>query len=133
MESIKKTGARRYYKYYRVDKNDTGVTEIPVNDFKPIRAKPCGALTLDPDSLLFSDIGQAMEKAKDGAQAYIAQLIERGAEGLPELLRYRMDHYEDLNINLVDANIQKEESEMLTDTNFAYKPYKISPDYDDQQ
>lgn len=133
MESIKQGGMRRYYKYYRVNINDTAVTEIPVNDFKPVNAKPSGTLTLDRDSLLFSDIGQAMEKAKDGAQAYIAQLIERGAEGLPELLQYRMDHYEDLNINLVDANIQKEEIEMLTDPSFAYKPYKISPDYNDPQ
>ncbi len=111
-----------------MNKNDTAVTEIPVNDFKPISAKPSGALALDRDSLLFSDIGQAMEKAKDGARAYIAQLIEKGAEGLPELLQYRMDHYEDLNINLVDANIQKEECEMLSETNFEYKPYRINPE-----
>jgi len=130
MESIKKSGSIRhnYYKYYRVNKNDTAVTEISVNDFKPVSAKPAGALTLERDILLFSDIGQAMEKAKDGAQAYIEQLIERGDEGLPELLQYRMDHYEDLNINLVDANIQKEESEMLSETNFEYKPYRINPE-----
>jgi len=138
MEKLKKSGPRHSYKIYRVNKNDTAVTEIPVNDFKPVKSKVAGILTLQPDAeafCLYTDIGQAMEKAKAGAQAYIGQMIERGEEGLPELLQYRMDHYEDLNINLVDANIQKEESEMLIDKNFEYKPYKISPENipDDQK
>ncbi|WP_299463085.1 hypothetical protein [Mucilaginibacter sp.] len=38
-----------------------------------------------------------------------------------------MDHYEALNINLVDANIQKEEIQMLSDQHFVYKPYRIPP------
>jgi hypothetical protein len=138
MEKLKKSSPYAYYKIYRVNKNDTAVTVIAANDFRPCGFRPDGTLRLQPDTLLFSlftDIGQAMEKAKSGAQAYIGRLIERGEEGLPELLQYRMDHYEDLNINLVEANIQKEESEMLTDQNFAYKPYRIhlGPNGDDQR
>jgi hypothetical protein len=129
METINKRGPHRYYKYYRVNKNDTSISEISVNDFKPVVPKAAGKLSLLPGMdtfCLYTDIGQAMEKAKAGAQAYIEQLINRGDDGLPELLQYRMDHYEDLNINLVNANIQKEESEMLSDQNFEYKPYRIA-------
>ncbi len=133
MESIKQGGSIRhiYCKYYRVNKKDTTITEISVNDFKPLKRKPTGMLTLQPGTemfYLYTDIGQTMEKAKAGAQAYIEELISRGEEGRPELLQYRMDHYEDLNINLVETNIEKEESEMLADLNFEYKPYKINPE-----
>jgi hypothetical protein len=128
MEKLTKGAPRHCYKIYRVNKNDTAIREIPANDFKPVTRKPSGRLSLVPGAEMFglySDIGLAMESAKTGARAYIEQLIERGDEGLPELLQYRMDHYEDLNINLVEANIQKEEREMLTGQNFAYKPYRI--------
>jgi hypothetical protein len=138
MEKLRKSDSRNYYKIYRVNKNDTAVREISTNDFKPFSSRPAGTLSLGSGGLLFSlftDIGQAMEKAKAGAQAYIEQLIDRGEEGLPELLQYRMDHYEDLNINLVEANIQKEENEMLNGENFVYKPYRIhlKPNDDDQK
>ena len=136
MEKLTKGVPRHCYKIYRVNKNDTAVTEISANDFRTCNSRPAGALRLEPGALLFSlftDIGQAMEKAKAGARAYIEQLIGRGDEGLAELLQYRMDHYEDLNINLVEANIQKNESEMLSDTHFEYKPYRIhlKPNDDD--
>lgn len=125
MEQIKN---QFYHCYYRVNSNDTNITEISINNFKPHVSKPAGALYLQsgaPLFRLFTDIGQAMEKAKAGARAHIGRLIKRGEEGLPELLQYRMDHYEDLNINLVDANIQKEEIQMLADQHFLYKPYRI--------
>jgi hypothetical protein len=134
MESMRKAIPRPYYKIYRVDKNDTAIAEIPVNDLRPVRFPLPGTLSLQPGADLFSlykDIGQAMEKAKAGAQDYIEGLISRGEEGLPELLQYRMDHYEDLHINLVDANIRKEEEEMQSDLNFEYKPYRIATDSTD--
>ncbi|MES2063613.1 MAG: hypothetical protein V4456_16920 [Bacteroidota bacterium] len=127
MEQIKK---QFYHHYYRVNKNDTDITEVSINSFKPCGLKPSGALRLQSDAslfCLFTDIGQAMEKAKAGARAHIGRLIKRGEEGLPELLQYRMNHYEDLNINLIDANIQKEEIQMLADQHFMYKPYRIPP------
>jgi hypothetical protein len=130
MEKLKKSGPRAYYKIYRVDKSDTAITEISANDFRNCSARPSGTLRLEPGALqfsLFTDIGQAMEKAKSGAQAHIERLTWRGEEGLPELLQYRMDHYEDLNINLVEANIKQEEKEMHTHPDFEYKPYKIDP------
>jgi len=74
---------------------------------------------------LYTDIGQAMEKAKACAQDCIERLIAGGTEKMAALLQYRMDHYEDLHINLVDANIQKMENEMKNKSNFQYKPYKI--------
>ena len=124
---------QRYYcKYYRVDKNDTLVKEVSANDFKPVRRvgqDKATVITLQNDAgeySMYTDLGQAMEKAKAGAQAYIEQLIALGEEGLPKLLQYRMDHYEDLNFNLVDDHIEQEESEMKADINFKYKPYRIN-------
>jgi len=123
-----------YCKYYRVDKNDTLVKEVSVNDFEMVRRAGKNkneGITLQHDAQTYSmytDLGQAMEKAKAGARAHIEELIAEGEEGLPALLQYRMDHYEDLNINLVDANIQKEEREMKTVANFEYKPYRIGYD-----
>jgi hypothetical protein len=123
-----------YCKYYRVDKNDTFVKEVSANDFKPARPTStgtCEGITLQHDAgtySMYTDLMQAMEKAKAGAQAYIEQLIAEGEEGQSKLLQYRMDHYEDLNINLVEANIQKEEEETKTIANFEYKPYRIDND-----
>lgn len=121
-----------YYHYYRVDQHDTAIRQISVNDFRPVRTgRITGPLFLQPGSptyWLFTDIGRAMEKAKAEAQAYIGQLIARGEEGGSELLQYRIDHYEDLNINLVETNVEKQEREMLGHSDFQYKPYKINPD-----
>lgn len=110
MEKLKRGGQRRYYKYYRVNKNDTTITAFSVNDFLPIRPRAACLPVLQTGLDLFflsADIGQAMEKAKVWALADIKALIARGEEGRPELLQYRIDHYEDLNINLIDTHIQK--------------------------
>lgn len=120
---------RKYYKYYQVFKHNTNIIEITVNDLKPVNNRPDGELTLAPEAkeyALFTDIGRAMEKAKAGALAYIEQLIARGEEGKDELLQYRMAHYEDLNVNLLEENIQLEENAMQFDRNFTYRPYKIT-------
>ncbi|UOE49803.1 universal stress protein [Mucilaginibacter sp. SMC90] len=124
-----KTG-HGYYRYFRVDQKDTTVRVISANDLQAWRSKSPGAVTLQPGAekyWLFTDIGRAMEKAKAGARAYIEGLIARGEEGRPELLQYRMDHYEDLNINLIEANIEKVKREMQSHSDFVYKPYKINP------
>lgn len=133
MENIKRSGTRRYYKYYRVNKTNPTITELSVNDFRPAGPRAAGLPVLQTGLgrfFLSTDIGQAMEKAKAWALADIQALIARGEEASPELLQYREDHYEDLNINLVDAHIQKEENAMLNDQRFAYKPYKIAAEYD---
>lgn len=119
-----------YYRYFQVDQNDTTIRVISANNFKPNGSRPSGALRLQPGIRHFwlsTDIGRTMKRAKANAQACIEALIARGEEGRPELLQYRIDHYEDLNINLVEANIEKVEREMQDHLDFAYKPYKINP------
>jgi hypothetical protein len=113
-------------KYYRVFKYDTVVTEIPVNDFDPCKrayllqhaedlhyAITSHTLSLPPDGAMFYDFPQkykAMEKAKAEALEYINLMVNEGEAAMKKLLQYRMDHYEDLNINLVDANIRRVKS-----------------------
>ncbi|MDV6217845.1 hypothetical protein R1T15_25250 [Mucilaginibacter sp. L3T2-6] len=122
-----------FIKYYRVYKNDTSVTEVSVNDFKPVlpgRFKrgipiagpgdahcplPCFEYSLPPDGSMFfgyPDKVTAMEKAKAGALAYINEMIKEVELGIKKLVQYRNDHYEDLNINLLDANIRRLKKEM---------------------
>jgi hypothetical protein len=67
----------------------------------------------------------ALKKAKAGALVYIEHLIRRDAEGLPALLQYRMDHYEDLNINLVEAAIRRVEKQIQSTPLFKWQPYRI--------
>lgn len=114
--------------FYRVYKHDTAVTEIRSNDFKPCtRVKFKRGLPIEqtadgtagthqfyyalpPDELMFYgylDKAQAMEKAKAGALVYIRQMITDVEQGIKRLIQYRRDHYEDLNINLLDAQISK--------------------------
>ena len=119
--------------YYRVDRNDTTVTWVSTNDFKPGRPLLAGygdtvyTLRLDYE-LCYQCISliNAMEKAKAWALVHIEQLIKKGETGLPELLQYRKDHYEDLHINLVDANIQLVEQEIQADKHFKWVPYRIN-------
>jgi hypothetical protein len=119
-----------YYRYYRVNKNDTTLQIFSANDFRPRSAVVAGSCHY---SLLpgwkgydqYTDIGQAMEKAKAGALNYIDQLITEGEAGIPKLLQYRMDHYEDLHINLVDSNIQVVEAAAISNTQFTWHPYRI--------
>jgi len=122
-----------FTKYYRVYKNDTSVTEISVNDFKPVPSRhnksaliatqledvlcsiPYLEYMLPQDESMFYgylDKATAMEKAKAGALAYISRLIEEGEAGIKKLAQYRTEHYEDLNIHLLDANIRKFRKEM---------------------
>jgi len=117
-----------FTKYYRVYKNDTAVTEVSVNDFKRVPSRhfkvglataklvdvPCSIpyleYSLPPDDSMFYgylDKATAMEKAKAGALAYIGRLVEEGEAGIKKLAQYRTEHYEDLNIHLLDANIRK--------------------------
>jgi hypothetical protein len=49
---------------------------------------------------------KAMEMAKAGALRYINSLIDLGEAGEKQLLQYRTDHFEDLEVNLVYANIE---------------------------
>ncbi|WP_184547185.1 hypothetical protein [Mucilaginibacter sp. FT3.2] len=119
-----------YYRYYRVNKNDTALHAFSANDFRP---RPTVLTTICDYSLLpgwqgyyqYADIGQAMEKAKSGALNHIEQLITGGEASLPELLQYRMDHYEDLQINLVYSNIQLVEASTISNTQFTWHPYRI--------
>lgn len=122
-----------FIKYYRVYKNDTSVTEVSVNDFKPVLPKrfkrgipvagpgdalyptPCFECSLPPDDRMFYGYlnkATAMERAKAGALAYINQMIKEVELGIKKLVQYRNDHYEDLNINLLDANIRRLKKEM---------------------
>lgn len=117
-----------YFRYYQVFKNDTAVTEISANNFRPImrtkfkRGLPSNILVnegngvdqfyyaLPPDDLMFYgylDKAHAMEKAKAGAQAYISSMVSQVEQGILKLTKYRNDHYEDLNINLLDVQIRK--------------------------
>jgi hypothetical protein len=135
MESITNYGRaqpkqRHYYRYYRVIKNDTALQAFSANDFRP---RPAVITGINNFSLLpgwdgyhqYADIGQAMEKAKAGALNYIEQLISEGEGSLPKLLQYRMDHYEDLHINLVYSNIQLVEATAIRNTQFTWHPYRI--------
>lgn len=123
---------QHYYQYYEVKHHETAITAFSVNDFRPRKNAPATALpvvfTLLPGwnkADVFTDIGQAMEKAKATTLAAINNLLKGGETTLPQLLQYRMDHYEDLNVNLVDANVQKMENEMKSRLNFKWKPYLI--------
>ncbi len=128
--SIPEPKHHHYYRYYRVNKNDTALQAFSVNDLRPRAAVITG---LSDYSLvpgwegynLYADIGQAMEKAKAGALNYIERLISGGEASLPKLLQYRMDHYEDLHINLVYSNIQVVEAAAISNTQFTWHPYRI--------
>lgn len=102
-----------YSRYFRVFRNDTTVTEISTNDFRPSQLKSVhqGQVTfsLPDDGQFFYGYltrEKAMEMAKAGALQYMETLIEMGKSGMAALLKYRSDHYEDLNENLTYANIE---------------------------
>lgn len=122
-----------YGRYFRVFQNDTTVTEISTNDFKPVekriakkkqslKDKPdsidIGEYVLPPDETFFygySNRAKAMEMAKAGALRYINLLIAQGKESEETLLQYRSDHFEDLNNTLTYVSIEalKAKSEPL--------------------
>ncbi|MEJ6980868.1 hypothetical protein WG906_10430 [Pedobacter sp. P351] len=121
---------KNFFKYYRVFKNDTSVTEVSDNDFKPfkkrwiikspvnaLKASPLNWYSLPVDAAMFygyTNIIHAMEMAKAGALKHIEGLISQNAHGVTELKQYRIDHYDDLNVNLLDGNIRKLEKELNT-------------------
>lgn len=113
--------------FYRVFKNDTAVTEISFNDFRHV-VRNFGKESQEGDSVggLFSipyttyslmpenerycgyEVRtHAMEMAKAGALKHIEELISEGPTGIDKVYQYRFDHYEDLNINLIDSNITR--------------------------
>ncbi len=117
-----------YTCFYQVYKHNTAITEIRSNDFRPgsgakfkrglpveQQADETAGLhqfyyALPPDELMYYgylDKAQAMEKAKAGALVYIGQMISEVEQGIKKLTQYREDHYEDLNVNLLDAQIRK--------------------------
>ncbi|MBC7915823.1 MAG: hypothetical protein H7Y07_17070 [Pyrinomonadaceae bacterium] len=121
--NIKKSN---FFKFYRVFKNDTLVTEVSVNDFKPAKKwkvkngadldnvilKPVYFLPKDGKMFYgYASKGHAMEMAKAGALKYIGMLISQAEKGISQLKQYRIDHYDDLNINLLDANIRLTKNE----------------------
>jgi hypothetical protein len=124
---------QNYTRYYRVFKNDTVITEFSANDFQPLKLKASGRnwtigntgeilgaiadihYVLPPLGVLYYGYkthAEAMEGAKAGALFYINSLIAMGEAGEQTLIQYRMDHYEDLNINLVEANIYEVENNL---------------------
>ncbi len=121
------------FKYYRVFKNQTTVTVKSANDFKPVNGFDLAAslmlnknidgqspsldagFVLPEDELMFyayTTRVRAMEMAKSGALSYINKMIAEVELGIKRLKDYRSQHYQDLNINLIDANIRKLEREM---------------------
>ncbi len=106
------------FKYYRVYDNETEVAEVSVNDFKPIvfRRLPSGeGYTLSSVKQKFRDYinrAEAMEQAKEGALAYINQMIADAEQAIERLIKYRNDHHDDLNYNLLEVNIRKFKKQM---------------------
>lgn len=106
------------FRYYRVYQNQTAVTEVSVNDFRTVpKMSPefGGIYSLPNEKGLFRDYvdrAEAMEQAKIGALAYINEMISDVERAIARLVRYRDDHHEDLNFNLLDANIRKFKRQM---------------------
>jgi hypothetical protein len=103
--------------YYRVYQHDTAVTKVSANDFKPVVTRiafqPIYSLPTD-GTMFYGYLNQieAMEKAKAGALAFINGIIKNIDKGINQLKQYRVEHYDDLNIILLDANIRRLEQEM---------------------
>jgi hypothetical protein len=117
-----KNKKKPYFKFYKVFKNDTSVSEVSTNDVKPfapsyrkiksacsLHSAECPAFSIrNNDGVFYGFLSRvaAMEHAKAGALAYIGKLIGEGEKSRDLLLKYREDHYEDLNFNLTDRNIK---------------------------
>lgn len=120
---LSQAAKKAYFKFYKVLKDDTTVTAVFTNDFKAFElthdkikvacaqhAAKYPAFSIITDSTFYcgflSQI-KAMEYAKAGALKYIAKLIDAGEPGYDLLLKYREDHYDDLNFNLTDKHIRQ--------------------------
>lgn len=110
-----------FFKYYRVYKNHTDVAVVSTNDFNGAYQKNKDAATdvpcyhLPPDYMMYYEytgLINAMERAKSGALRYIDSLIKTGEKGKSKLYQYRMENYENLNINLVESNIRRIEKKL---------------------
>ena len=111
---------RNYIRYYRVFKDDTTVTEISINNFLRIRLIPKNnnypEFQLSAHGHLYYGYiskAKAMEMAKAGVFQHISLLLALGNEGKQGLLQYRFNHFQDLTVNLVDANIKNIDLEKL--------------------
>lgn len=122
------------YPYYRVKAGDTAVHPAYLLCWPaPVHPAAVSGYRLLPEEERFADypgLVTALEKAKAGALAHIDSLISQGEAGLPELLQYRMDHYEDLNVNLTAANISRIAQQVLDDPQYRWQPYRIHIPYD---
>ena len=104
-------------KYYRVYMNDTTVTEVSSNDFNRLNIKGFSVdvqYSIPPGRMFYgyTTRAHAMEMAKAGALKYIESMIRQVKSGIDKLVQYRNDHYQDLNVNLLDSSIRKLEREM---------------------
>jgi hypothetical protein len=114
--------------FYCVFANDTAVTEVSFNNFKPpiVRDYIKEAITGNSVDELFSIPyhtysllaekdryngyelkSHAMKRAKAGALNHLRELIAEGPQSNDKVYKYRFDHYDDLNINLTDSNIRR--------------------------
>jgi hypothetical protein len=107
-----------YNRYFRVFQNDTTVTEVSTNDFKRVKLQGANLQHLVyslPEPLFYGYLteAKAMEMAKAGALEHINALIAMGKDGELALYEYRFHHYQDLTVNLVEANILEIEDEAI--------------------
>jgi hypothetical protein len=116
----------RFKKFFCVLKNETGVIEVSLNDFKlqkrsfltetsegatvdVLCAFPNKNYSLLPDNEMYygyESKARAMEMAKAGALKHLTELIAEGDSGAEKVHRYRFEHYDDLNVRLIDSNIR---------------------------
>ena len=107
-----------YSRYFRVFHNDTNVTEISTNDFRCVNLQQANfkhIIYSRHKPLFYGYLTQAkaMEMAKVGALAHINALIAMGKDGELALYEYRFHHYQDLTVNLIEANILEIEDEAI--------------------
>jgi hypothetical protein len=120
-----------YSRYFRVFHNDTTVTEISTNDFRRVRLQPANFEHIVyslPKPLFYGYLteAKAMEMAKAGALEHINALIAMGKDGELALYEYRFHHYQDLTVNLIEANILESEDETF-DKQFEKDHLTIQP------
>lgn len=128
MRLLKRITMQNYHHYYRVVAHETQITKISTNNFTRINFMTYRTIwtnhhpvkvfssIIDKLSLVqskrlayrdFVDCITAMESAKSGALSYINSLIKQADLNIAALKQYRMDHYDDLNKNLLDSNIRR--------------------------
>lgn len=117
-----------YLRYYQVKIHDTNVLPVYANDFKRLQVRPAYTklqlLPADEMSMGYLSLVVALEKAKAGALSYLEQLAKAGKK--QEIIAYRIAHYEDLNINLIDRRIRQVEQALAMDQNYEWHPYRIN-------